>query len=98
MAEPNAFAQVVKGVSAVVHAASIFTMDPNPDHVNTVVPNLNFGASLDPANQGHPSTSDIVVSLFIGDTNCYQASVPPRMSIIAWDGGVRERRATNTSR
>lgn len=33
MAEPNAFAQVVKGVSAVVHTASIFTMDPNPDHV-----------------------------------------------------------------
>ncbi|CCC07169.1 hypothetical protein SMACR_01192 [Sordaria macrospora] len=185
MAEPNAFAQVVKGVSAVVHTASIFTMDPNPDHVipgtvagtrnalesaarepsvkrfvltssstaalipkpnnpfkvttdtwndeaveqayrdpppygpehalpvyaasktlsekeawkfmeekqpgftlNTVVPNLNFGASLDPANQGHPSTSGIVVSLFNGDTNGYQASVPPQYYVDVQDDAL----------
>jgi nucleoside-diphosphate-sugar epimerase len=183
MAEPKAFGKAVKGVSAVVHTASIFTMDPNPDNVipgtvagtrnaleaaaqepsvkrfvltssstaalipkpntrlkvtsdtwndeavkqayrdppygpehalpvyaasktlsekdawkfmeekqpgftlNTVLPNLNFGASLDPANQGHPSTSGIVVGLFNGDTNGYQASVPPRM----WSPRVFER-------
>ena len=205
MAEPNAFAQVVKGVSAVVHTASIFTMDPNPDNVipgtvagtrnalesaaqepsvkrfvltssstaalipkpnnplkvttdtwndeaveqaysvpppyrpehalpvyaasktlaekeawkfmkekqpgftlNTVLPNLNFGASLDLASQGHPTTSGIVVGLFNGDTDGYQASVPPRMfpyhrlgecrwgCVCVW--GERERQDTNTLR
>ncbi|KAE8373966.1 hypothetical protein BDV26DRAFT_300679 [Aspergillus bertholletiae] len=163
MVAEGAFAQAVKGVSAVVHTATIFTLDPNPHNVipgtisgtvnaleaaaqelsvkrfvltssssaalvpkpnnpmrvttdtwndeavelayrdppyeparampvyaasktlsekeawkfmdekkpgftlNTVLPNMNFGASLDFANQGHPSTSSIVAALFKGD-------------------------------
>jgi len=37
--------------------------------LNTVLPNMNFGASLDVASQGHPSTSAIVAELFKGDAN-----------------------------
>ncbi|KAM0507801.1 hypothetical protein D7B24_007346 [Verticillium nonalfalfae] len=164
MSTQGAFYQAVKGVSAVVHTASIFTMDPNPHNVipgtilgtvnaleaaarepsvkrfvltssstaaliprpnnplkvttdtwndeavelayrdppyepqrglpvyaaskalsereawkfmdekkpgftlNAVLPNINFGASLDSVNQGHPSTSAIVAELFKGNT------------------------------
>ncbi|CRK25923.1 Aldehyde reductase 2 like protein [Verticillium longisporum] len=164
MSAQGAFYQAVKGVSAVVHTASIFTMDPNPHNVipgtilgtvnaleaaarepsvkrfvltssstaaliprpnnpvkvttdtwneeavelayrdppyepqrglsvyaaskalseretwkfmeekkpgftlNAVLPNINFGASLDSVNQGHPSTSAIVAELFRGNT------------------------------
>lgn len=46
--------------------------------MNTVVPNLNLGASLDLANQGHPSSSQFIVSLFKGNTELL-ASLPPRM-------------------
>lgn len=35
--------------------------------LNAVLPNINFGASLDYANQGHPSTSALVVELFKGN-------------------------------
>ncbi|KAI8631795.1 aldehyde reductase [Xylariaceae sp. FL1651] len=35
--------------------------------MNAVLPNINFGASLDFANQGHPSTSGLVVELFKGN-------------------------------
>ncbi|OJD33154.1 aldehyde reductase ii [Diplodia corticola] len=34
--------------------------------VNAVLPNVNFGRSLDPANQGHPTTSGWVVALATG--------------------------------
>lgn len=34
---------------------------------NAVLPNINFGASLDPAGQGHPSTSGRVAELFKGN-------------------------------
>ncbi|KAK1975559.1 hypothetical protein LZ30DRAFT_605345 [Colletotrichum cereale] len=34
--------------------------------VNAVLPNMNLGKSLDPINQGHPSTSGIIVPLFQG--------------------------------
>lgn len=36
--------------------------------LNAVLPNLNFGASLDSATQGHPSTSGWVVDLFNGNS------------------------------
>lgn len=36
--------------------------------LNTVLPNMNFGASLDPANQGHPSSSGLLAALFKGDS------------------------------
>ncbi|KAL4875387.1 NAD(P)-binding protein [Aspergillus karnatakaensis] len=164
MTTPDAFLAAVKGVSAVIHAASIFTLDPNPNNVipgsiagtvnaleaaaqepsvkrfvltsssnaalfskpnhpvtitvdswndeavelayreppyeparalpvyaaskvlsekeawkfvaerkpgfilNAVLPNINYGASLDVVNQGHPSTSGLVSALFRGDT------------------------------
>ncbi|KAK1570175.1 aldehyde reductase [Colletotrichum navitas] len=37
--------------------------------LNTILPNMNFGASLDVANQGHPSTSAFVAELFKGNTH-----------------------------
>lgn len=47
--------------------------------LNTVLPNINFGASLDFANQGHPSTSAIVAELFKGNTN-YLGGITARTS------------------
>ena len=47
--------------------------------LNTVLPNMNFGASLDFANQGHPSTSAVLAALFKGDTN-YLGGITPRRS------------------
>ncbi|KAI1385488.1 aldehyde reductase [Hypoxylon trugodes] len=35
--------------------------------LNTVLPNINFGASLDLVNQDHPSTSGMIVELFRGN-------------------------------
>ncbi|KAF6796513.1 aldehyde reductase protein [Colletotrichum musicola] len=35
---------------------------------NTVLPNINFGASLDLTGQGHPSTSGMVAELFKGNS------------------------------
>lgn len=175
MAAPGAFAQAVKGISAVIHTATIFTLDPNPHNVipgtiagtvnalqaaaqepsvkrfvltssslaalipkpnhpvqvtaetwndeavelayrdpppyeperafpvyaasktlaekaawrfmdekkpaftlNTVLPNINFGASLDVVNQGHPSTSALVAELFRGNPN-YLGGITARM-------------------
>ena len=47
--------------------------------LNTVLPNMNFGASLDFATQGHPSTSAILAELFKGDTQ-YLGGITPRRS------------------
>ena len=44
--------------------------------LNTVLPNMNFGASLDVAKQGRPSTSAIVAALFEGDTKCLGGITP----------------------
>lgn len=173
MVAQDAFIEAVQGVSAVVHTASIFTMDPNPHNVipgtvsgtlntlkaaaqepsvkrfvltssstaalqpkpnnpievttdtwndeavklayrdppyeperaasvygasktlsekeawrfmdekkpgftlNAVLPNINFGASLDFVNQGHPTTSGILAEIFKGNGN-YLAMIPPR--------------------
>ncbi|KAF9767669.1 hypothetical protein IL306_015129 [Fusarium sp. DS 682] len=40
----------------------------NPGFVlNTVLPSMNIGESLDPDNQGHPSTSGLIEALFKGN-------------------------------
>jgi nucleoside-diphosphate-sugar epimerase len=45
-----------------------FMAEKKPGFVlNAVLPNINFGASLDIANQGHPSTSGLVAELFKGN-------------------------------
>lgn len=44
---------------------------------NAVLPNINFGASLDIANQGHPSMSGMVAALFNGDSSLL-AGLPAR--------------------
>ncbi|KAI2620440.1 aldehyde reductase [Hypoxylon sp. NC1633] len=45
-----------------------FVLEKKPSFVlNVVLPNINFGASLDLANQGHPSTSGMVAELFKGN-------------------------------
>lgn len=45
-----------------------FVLERKPAFVlNAVLPNINFGASLDLANQSHPSTSGMVVELFRGN-------------------------------
>ncbi|KAF4331916.1 aldehyde reductase [Fusarium beomiforme] len=35
--------------------------------LNTVLPSMNLGESLDPVNQGHPSTSGLIEALFKGN-------------------------------
>ncbi|KAI1824703.1 aldehyde reductase [Xylaria intraflava] len=45
-----------------------FVRENKPGFVfNAVLPNINFGATLDLANQGHPSTSGMVAELFKGN-------------------------------
>ncbi|KAH9907613.1 aldehyde reductase [Xylariomycetidae sp. FL2044] len=45
-----------------------FVREQKPSFVlNAVLPNINFGASLDFPNQGHPSTSGMVAELFKGN-------------------------------
>lgn len=56
--------------------------------LNTVLPNINFGASLDFANQGHPSTSAIVAELFKGNTT-YLGGITPRRSHSCTPGDKR---------
>ncbi|KAH6651597.1 aldehyde reductase [Truncatella angustata] len=47
-----------------------FVEEKKPHFVlNAVLPNINFGASLDIADQGHPSTSGMVAELFKGNTS-----------------------------
>lgn len=50
--------------------------------LNAVLPNINFGASLDYANQGHPSTSALVVELFKGNWQLL-AGLPARMTLLS---------------
>lgn len=58
-----------------------FVAEKKPNFVlNTVLPNINFGASLDYENQGHPSTSGMVAELFKGNP-APLASLPARKSI-----------------
>ncbi|KAK8065895.1 hypothetical protein PG997_012642 [Apiospora hydei] len=49
-------------------AAWKFMREKQPGFVlNAVLPNLTFGASLDPVHQGHPSTSGMLAELFRGN-------------------------------
>lgn len=55
-----------------------FMSEQKPGFVlNAVLPNINFGASLDFVNQGHPSTSGMVAALFNGNPS-YLAELPAR--------------------
>ncbi|KAI0437785.1 hypothetical protein F4803DRAFT_537266 [Xylaria telfairii] len=59
-------------------AAWKFMREQKPSFTfNAVLPNINFGASLDFANQGHASTSGMVVALFNGNSE-YLAALPAR--------------------
>jgi NAD(P)-dependent dehydrogenase (short-subunit alcohol dehydrogenase family) len=59
-----------------------FVREKKPGFVlNAVLPNINFGASLDLANQGHPSTSGLVVELFNGNSAAL-AGLPARKSFV----------------
>ncbi|EQB59219.1 NAD dependent epimerase/dehydratase [Colletotrichum gloeosporioides Cg-14] len=46
--------------------------------VNTVLPSCNFGRSLDVVNQGHPSTSSFIESLWYGINMDQLACSPPQ--------------------
>lgn len=55
-----------------------FVQEKKPGFIfNAVLPNINFGASLDLATQGHPSTSGMVAELFKGNAS-YLAGLPAR--------------------
>ena len=56
--------------------------------LNTVLPSINFSASLNFANQGHLSTSAIVAELFKGDTN-YLGGITARGRITGTDPILR---------
>ncbi|KXJ85943.1 hypothetical protein Micbo1qcDRAFT_153578 [Microdochium bolleyi] len=46
-----------------------FVREEKPGFVlNSVLPTTNFGPSLDPLNQGHPTTAGMLEALFKGDT------------------------------
>ncbi|GJC88565.1 aldehyde reductase 2 [Colletotrichum liriopes] len=55
--------------------------------LNAVLPNINFGASLDSANQGHPSTSALVAELFRGNTN-YLGGITPQYYVDVQDNAL----------
>lgn len=56
-----------------------FMREKKPGFVlNAVLPNINFGATLDSAGQGHPSTSGMVAELFKGNSEPL-AGLPARM-------------------
>jgi hypothetical protein len=56
-----------------------FVREKKPGFVlNAVLPNINFGATLDSAGQGHPSTSGMVAQLFKGNPEPL-AGLPARM-------------------
>ncbi|KAH0423424.1 aldehyde reductase [Colletotrichum camelliae] len=51
--------------------------------VNTVLPNFNFGASVDPANQGFPSSSGLPVILYNGNIANVHRSISTRKLHVA---------------
>lgn len=57
-----------------------FVREEKPGFVfNAVLPNMNFGPSLDFPHQGHPSTSALVAELFRGNAN-FLGGITPRRS------------------
>ncbi|EEU37848.1 uncharacterized protein NECHADRAFT_54734 [Fusarium vanettenii 77-13-4] len=62
--------------------------DKRPDLVvNTVLPNFNFGKSLDPVNQGHPSSSGLPVALWQGQVTPFHHIIVPQYYINVQDTG-----------
>ncbi|KAG8158145.1 hypothetical protein KVR01_011906 [Diaporthe batatas] len=55
--------------------------------VNTVLPDLNFGRSLDPVHQGHPSSAGLPVALWHGKVLPFHHQVPPQYFIDVGDTG-----------
>ncbi|PNP77063.1 hypothetical protein FNYG_09676 [Fusarium nygamai] len=55
--------------------------------VNTVLPNFNWGPSIDPANQGYPSSSGLPVLLFKGQVTPFHSFVVPQYYIDVDDTG-----------
>ncbi|KAI9147377.1 Aldehyde reductase 2 [Paramyrothecium foliicola] len=55
--------------------------------VNTVLPNFNFGKSLDPVNQGYPSSSGLPVALWQGQVTPFHQKVTPQYYIDVQDTG-----------
>ncbi|KZL80451.1 nad dependent epimerase dehydratase [Colletotrichum incanum] len=53
--------------------------------VNTVLPGTNFGKPLDTVNQGHPSTSSFIESLWNGTHLDRLASIPPQYFVDVQD-------------
>ncbi|KAG7410047.1 Aldehyde reductase 2 [Fusarium oxysporum f. sp. rapae] len=59
-----------------------------PDFVvNTVLPNFNWGRSIDPVNQGYPSSSHLPVLLFKGQVTPFHAVIKPQYYIDVDDTG-----------
>ncbi|KAH9242454.1 hypothetical protein K456DRAFT_1820187 [Colletotrichum gloeosporioides 23] len=54
--------------------------------VNAVLPNMNLGKSLDPVNQGHPSTSGIAAALMNGNRSPPTLSMPQYFIDVQDDG------------
>ncbi|KAF7556593.1 hypothetical protein G7Z17_g1294 [Cylindrodendrum hubeiense] len=55
--------------------------------VNTVLPNFNFGKSLDPVNQGYPSSSALPVALYKGEVTWMHKWIVPQYYIDVQDTG-----------
>ncbi|KAF9776780.1 hypothetical protein IL306_004976 [Fusarium sp. DS 682] len=55
--------------------------------VNTVLPNFNWGRSIDPVNQGFPSSSAFPVMLFQGKITPYHQAIVPQYYIDVDDTG-----------
>ncbi|KAI1167834.1 aldehyde reductase [Nemania serpens] len=69
-------------------AAWKFVREQKPGFTfNAVLPNMNFGASLDSVNQGHPSTSGMLAALFKGDIS-YMAGLPPQYFVDVEDDAL----------
>ncbi|KFY76595.1 hypothetical protein V499_03802 [Pseudogymnoascus sp. VKM F-103] len=55
--------------------------------VNTVLPNFNFGRSLDREKQGYPSSSGLAPSLFRGEVSDFHKGITPQYFIDVDDAG-----------
>ncbi|KAF9774666.1 hypothetical protein IL306_007304 [Fusarium sp. DS 682] len=55
--------------------------------VNTVLPNFNFGKSLDQVNQGYPSSSALPVALWQGQVTPFHRTIVPQYFINVQDTG-----------
>ncbi|KAK1972615.1 NAD dependent epimerase/dehydratase [Colletotrichum sublineola] len=53
--------------------------------INTVLPGTNFGKTLDTVNQGHPSTSSFIESLWNGTHLDQLSSIPPQYFVDVQD-------------